>query len=139
MRMCRRHRSTFARDLLCRDEVAGAERCRARLFERRVHLRQRQPARRIAMWDPEQRRLLTGHATQHRTRSARMWRLRLRLKQLVQRQQPPVECDHDWVFVDESFDHDLGTETVHYWRCSECDATRGMEPGDCDDDDWSIG
>ena len=43
------------------------------------------------------------------------------------------ELDHDWQFVDESFDHAYGTERVHFWRCERCDATRGMEAGDYDD------
>lgn len=44
------------------------------------------------------------------------------------------EIDHEWEFVDDSFDHEFGTERVHYWRCSRCDATREMEAGDYDDD-----
>jgi len=29
-------------------------------------------------------------------------------------------CDHDWEFGDDSFDHEFGTELVHYWRCEKC-------------------
>lgn len=42
------------------------------------------------------------------------------------------EGSHDWEFKDDSFDHDLGTEVVHYFQCSECGATRDMQPGDND-------
>ena len=47
----------------------------------------------------------------------------------------PTVCDHDWEFQDDSFDHDFGTERVHYWRCALCDATREVEPGDFDYED----
>ena len=40
--------------------------------------------------------------------------------------------DHDWEFVDESFDHEYGTEQVHFWRCRHCEATKDVEPGDLD-------
>ena len=42
--------------------------------------------------------------------------------------------DHDWEFQDDSFDHEYGTEQVFYYRCTRCDATRNMEPGDYDDE-----
>jgi hypothetical protein len=45
-------------------------------------------------------------------------------------------CDHDWDFVDESFDHEYGTERVHFWRCKLCDAEREMEYSDYDLDDF---
>jgi hypothetical protein len=38
--------------------------------------------------------------------------------------------DHDWHFVDESFDHDLGTEVIHSQECQKCGATRPAEPMD---------
>ncbi len=44
------------------------------------------------------------------------------------------ELDHEWQFVDESFDHEYGTERVHFWRCERCDATQEMQTGDYDDD-----
>lgn len=31
------------------------------------------------------------------------------------------ECDHDWETVDDSFDHEFGTETILYRKCSKCD------------------
>ena len=32
-----------------------------------------------------------------------------------------VECnDHEWEFIDESFDHAFGTEVIEYFRCSIC-------------------
>ena len=42
--------------------------------------------------------------------------------------------DHDWKLQDESFDHEYGTERVHFWCCAVCEETREMEPGDYDDD-----
>jgi hypothetical protein len=42
--------------------------------------------------------------------------------------------DHEWEFQDDSFDHEYGTERVHYWRCAHCDETRAMEAGDYDDE-----
>jgi len=50
-------------------------------------------------------------------------------------------CDHEWEFVDDSFDNEYGTEQVHYFRCSKCDATKDMEPGDYhfDYDDYLAG
>lgn len=44
------------------------------------------------------------------------------------------ECDHEWEFQDDSFDHEFGTERVHYWQCSECGATKPVEASDFDDD-----
>lgn len=40
------------------------------------------------------------------------------------------ECDHDWHFVDQSFDHAFGTEKVHTFECSKCGMTRAANPGD---------
>jgi len=34
------------------------------------------------------------------------------------------DFDHDWKFVDESFDHEFGTEVVHYYECKHCNATK---------------
>ena len=42
--------------------------------------------------------------------------------------------DHDWKFQDDSFDHEFGTESVHYWLCERCGAMREIEAADCDDD-----
>ncbi len=47
----------------------------------------------------------------------------------------PGEFDHEWKFVDDSFDHEYGTEQVHYWCCERCDATRDVESGDYDYND----
>ena len=35
-----------------------------------------------------------------------------------------VECDHEWIEEDLSFDHEYGTEVSHQWFCLHCDATR---------------
>ena len=55
---------------------------------------------------------------------------------------PTVTCqtedggfDHDWKLQDESFDHEYGTEQVHFWRCAHCDETKDMEAGDYGYDD----
>ena len=40
--------------------------------------------------------------------------------------------DHDWKFHDDSFDHEFGTERVHFWRCAVCEETREIEAGDYD-------
>jgi hypothetical protein len=39
-------------------------------------------------------------------------------------------CDHDWKFVDDSFDHEFGCQQVHSFRCEKCDATKDAEPAD---------
>ena len=49
---------------------------------------------------------------------------------------PCADDDHDWEFTDDSFDHEFGTERIHYWTCVKCNATRGMEPGDYHEDDY---
>lgn len=45
------------------------------------------------------------------------------------------QFDHEWEFQDESFDHEFGTQQVHYWMCACCGLIRDVEPGDFDDDD----
>lgn len=40
------------------------------------------------------------------------------------------ECDHEWKLIDDSFDHEFGTETILYERCERCDEEREYEP-DC--------
>lgn len=40
-----------------------------------------------------------------------------------------IDCDHDWKFADDSFDHEFGCEVVRFMRCEKCDATK-----ECDDD-----
>ena len=37
------------------------------------------------------------------------------------------ECDHDWVTVDDSFDHEFGTEVVIYQRCTICNKEQDYE------------
>jgi hypothetical protein len=41
----------------------------------------------------------------------------------------PEPCDHEWVFQDDSFDHEFGCERVHYMRCEKCEAVK-----ECEDD-----
>lgn len=41
------------------------------------------------------------------------------------------QFDHDWKFVDDSFDHEFGTEFVHYFKCRHCEAHRDADEGDC--------
>lgn len=38
-----------------------------------------------------------------------------------------MEFDHDWKFVDDSFDHEYGTEVVHYFECRHCKATKDVD------------
>lgn len=38
-----------------------------------------------------------------------------------------ITCDHIWETVDDSFDHEYGTEVVVYERCSICDQQREIE------------
>lgn len=52
---------------------------------------------------------------------------------VAEEQPEPCSGDHDWQFQDDSFDHEFGTERVHYWQCANCEATRDMEPGDYHD------
>lgn len=42
--------------------------------------------------------------------------------------------DHEWEVIDESFDHEYGTEKIVFERCSVCDAERMYEPQRFDDD-----
>jgi hypothetical protein len=44
--------------------------------------------------------------------------------------QDKSRIDHEWEFQDDSFDHEFGTERVHYWQCQRCGAMRDMEPAD---------
>ena len=39
-------------------------------------------------------------------------------------------CDHDWKLQDDSFDHEFGTESIHYWLCTKCEATKDIEAED---------
>lgn len=43
------------------------------------------------------------------------------------------ECDHEWEWFDESFDHEYGTEVCAYWECSLCGAEKN---DDLPDDIW---
>lgn len=36
----------------------------------------------------------------------------------------PEPCDHEWVFQDDSFDHEFGTEVIRYWQCEKCGASK---------------
>lgn len=45
------------------------------------------------------------------------------------------ECEHDWQFQDDSFDHEFGIEIIVYDECMTCGATRPHEPREQDFDD----
>lgn len=45
-----------------------------------------------------------------------------------------VECEHDWEVVDDSFDHEFGTQKIVFERCLKCDAEQDHEPRTFDDD-----
>jgi hypothetical protein len=53
----------------------------------------------------------------------------------VKRPESSNECDHDWIEVDDSFDHEYGTEQIFYYVCAKCDATKEREPDDLADYD----
>lgn len=40
------------------------------------------------------------------------------------------EWDHDWQFQDDSFDHEFGTEVIHYDLCERCGETKACDPYD---------
>lgn len=43
------------------------------------------------------------------------------------------EYDHDYVYVDNSFDHEFGTEQSGHWECQNCGEVNGeMEPPEYD-------
>jgi len=44
------------------------------------------------------------------------------------------ECDHEWSVVNESFDHEYGTEIIVFERCDNCDAIREHDPPRFEDD-----
>lgn len=35
------------------------------------------------------------------------------------------ECDHEWRYQRDDFDHEFGTERVRYWMCELCGETCG--------------
>ena len=35
----------------------------------------------------------------------------------------PEACDHEWEFIDDSFDHEWGCEQAHSWECQKCGET----------------
>lgn len=37
-------------------------------------------------------------------------------------------CDHEWMHIDDSFDHEFGTEQLHSCICEKCGATKPYEP-----------
>lgn len=39
-------------------------------------------------------------------------------------------CDHEFEVVDDSFDHEYGTEQIFYQRCSKCGKTREHDRSD---------
>lgn len=45
-------------------------------------------------------------------------------------------CDHDWGWIDESFDHEFGTEQAGHYECVNCGEIRDgqYEPEYFDDD-----
>ncbi len=46
----------------------------------------------------------------------------------------PIEglCDieHDWQLIDDSFDHQFGTEQIFYYQCNNCGSQREAEHED---------
>jgi hypothetical protein len=52
--------------------------------------------------------------------------------QMQQRELRQATCDHEWETVDESFDHEFGTEIVVYDMCKVCEAVTPYEGMDYD-------
>lgn len=46
------------------------------------------------------------------------------------------KCDHDLELIDESFDHEYGTEYIQYMQCTKCDATNEDDPKIPSPDDY---
>jgi hypothetical protein len=44
----------------------------------------------------------------------------------------PGEFDHDFETVDDSFDHEYGTQQVIFKRCRVCGYERDLEGNDCE-------
>ncbi len=44
-------------------------------------------------------------------------------------------CDHDWEWVDDSFDHEYGVEQCGHWECQNCDSTNDSPAPTYDQDD----
>jgi hypothetical protein len=44
-----------------------------------------------------------------------------------------ADCDHAWEVVDDSYDHEFGTENIVFERCIHCDEEREHEPRQFDD------
>lgn len=38
------------------------------------------------------------------------------------------KCEHEWEHIDDSFDHEFGTEQIHCWRCESCGLERPYVP-----------
>lgn len=47
---------------------------------------------------------------------------------------PPIECDHEWEVVNDSFDHEYGCEVIVFERCVLCGVERSHDPPTFDDD-----
>jgi hypothetical protein len=45
----------------------------------------------------------------------------------AEKRQQQSTCDHDWKVIDDSFDHEFGTERVVFERCEKCDAEQPHE------------
>lgn len=39
-------------------------------------------------------------------------------------------CDHEWEHIDASFDHEFGTEQIHYNKCKKCGEETKASPFD---------
>lgn len=37
-------------------------------------------------------------------------------------------CDHDWEWVDDSFDHEYGTDQCGHYKCVHCDEVDSDSP-----------
>lgn len=47
-----------------------------------------------------------------------------------------IEGEHEWKVQDDSFDHEFGTEQIHYWLCIKCGMTKAVTYEDYQDDEY---
>ena len=48
----------------------------------------------------------------------------------MEKQLDDDECEHEWEFVDASFDHEFGTRELFYDRCTVCGETKEHDSDD---------
>lgn len=56
-------------------------------------------------------------------------------EQKLEEQFAQAQCDHDFEFVNDSFDHEYGTERIHFERCTKCGLEREADNPSSPEDD----